>query len=198
MTKYVLNSGGLKNNPNRARMYFDELCKGMSSKTKVLWCFFATLPTPTKVRFEKYTNLFAEYFPESVSPQNFNATLENFVEEVRQADVVYLHGGEVVPLKEVLQQIDYQEVFRGKVIGCNSASSMVFSSSYWSCSNRTCGDGLGLFDIKYLAHYKSEYGSNDPRGPIDWEAAKAELTAYGNIEHEVVALEEGEFRVFEV
>lgn len=50
---------------------------------------------------------------------------------------------------------------------------------------------------KFLAHYESEFGADDPRGPIDWHAAKEELEAYHDKKLPVYALREGEFEILE-
>ena len=39
MTKYILNSGGLRNNPEKAKIFFDEVVKGLGSNPKILICF---------------------------------------------------------------------------------------------------------------------------------------------------------------
>lgn len=54
-------------------------------------------------------------------------------------------------------------------------------------------DGLGILPIKFLAHYKSDFGASDPRGPIDWEKAYDELSKYGDTSLPIHALEEGYF-----
>ena len=51
--------------------------------------------------------------------------------------------------------------------------------------------------IKFIPHYNSNYGVDDPRGPIDWQKAKDELAKYGDKALPIYALEEGDFVVFE-
>ena len=58
-------------------------------------------------------------------------------------------------------------------------------------------EGLGIFPIKFLAHFKSKYGEDDPRGPIDWDKAYAELKEYGEKDLPIYALEEGDWKYFE-
>ncbi len=195
MTKYVMNSGGLKSQPKAAKAYFAELLDGLGNEPKLLWCFFATLPDDPEVRFEKYTKLFKDYYPKGVYPLNENATVENFAEQVAVADAIYLHGGSTKPLYDILKQYDLSKFFAGKNIGTTSASSMVLSKHFWGCDRREPGDGLGTFPIKFLAHYKSDYGATDQSGAIDWEAAYEELAQYGDTSLPMHALKEGEFIV---
>ena len=197
MTKFVIQSGGLKKEPEAARRYFAELLSGLGSKPKLLWCFFATLPDDCNERFENYTELFRPFIPKGIETLNNNARVEDFETQVRNADAIYLHGGKVAPLKEILSKYNLAELFKDKSVGTNSASSMVLAKHTWSCDERKLEDGLGFFDIKFLAHFKSDYGSGDPRGPIDWDAAYQELEEYGDQNLPMYALEEGEFVVIE-
>ena len=82
MTKYILQSGGLKNQPDLAKEYFAELLEGLGDKPKLLWCFFATLPDDCNERFEHYTKLFEPFMPEGVSPVHTNATIDSAVTEI--------------------------------------------------------------------------------------------------------------------
>ncbi len=41
MTKYVLNSGGVSNNPDLAKKFFAEIFKGLANNPKMLICAFA-------------------------------------------------------------------------------------------------------------------------------------------------------------
>ena len=58
-------------------------------------------------------------------------------------------------------------------------------------------DGLGILPIKFLAHFKSDFGGDDPRGPIDWDNSYEELKAYQDKDLPIYALKEGEYKVFE-
>ncbi len=195
MTKYILNSGGLKSHPEAARAYFAELLDGLGNEPKLLWCFFATLPDDTNVRFKKYTKLFEDYYPKGVHPISTNAKVDTFAEQVVTSDAIYMHGGSIKPLYDILKQYDLIKLFKGKHIGTNSASSMVLAKHAWSCDKREPDEWLGIFPIKFLAHYKSSYGSRDPRGPIDWDAAYEDLAQYGDTTLPIHALKEGEFIV---
>jgi len=41
MTKYILNSGGIRNNIEGGKNFFAEAVKGLSNNPKVLLCLFA-------------------------------------------------------------------------------------------------------------------------------------------------------------
>ena len=40
MTKYILNSGGAKNYPDKAKKFVEEIVKGLSDRPHILFCFF--------------------------------------------------------------------------------------------------------------------------------------------------------------
>jgi len=42
MTKYILNSGGLRNNPEKTKKFLEEIFKSLEKNPKVLLCFFAS------------------------------------------------------------------------------------------------------------------------------------------------------------
>ena len=192
-----MNSGGLKSKPIPAKAYFAELLDGLGDTPKLLWCFFATLPDDCDVRFKKYVELFESYMPDGVHPIHENAKIKTFEEQIKQSDAVYIHGGSIAPLHDILGKYDISELFGGKSVGTNSASSMVLAEYAWSCDEREPMDGLGHFPFKFLAHFKSDYGSDDKRGPIDWEIAQRELQEYGDSSLPMHALEEGKFLVIE-
>ena len=73
---------------------------------------------------------------------------------------------------------------------------MVLAKAAWSADVREVKDCLGILPIKFIAHYDSDFGSDDPQGPIDWEAAYKELKEHYDTTLPVYALKEGEFEVF--
>lgn len=197
MTKYVINSGSLKKYPDRAEAYFSELFKGTHSNPRLLRCFFATLPNPVEDKFKQYLDHFSLSLPRDKTIIHECGQVDTFREQAERADVVYLHGGSVAPLMETIGRFEFEDLFKDTVVGTNSASTVLLSAHGWSCDSCKSTDGLGVWPAKVIVHYMSDYGANDPRGPIDWTEAKKELEAYGDTSLPVYALEEGDFVVFE-
>jgi hypothetical protein len=197
MTKYVIQSGGLKRYPDKARFYFKELFKGVVNNPKVLWCYFASSKDDFQSQHETYFPMFASFFPEDVKVDSVLASLEGFESQVKEADIVYFHGGSNVIFYDHVKDLDLENLLEDKVVATNSASTLVLAQHGWTCDERRCMDGLGIWPAKVGVHFYSNYGADDPRGPIDWEAAKAELEAYGDTSLPVYPLKEGEFVVFE-
>lgn len=195
MTKYVLNSGGMDNNPNGAKRFFAELVNGLGDKPKILLCFFAQPREVWEERFASYVSAFNDYMPEGVEPTYEIAMPDTFKNQVAASDAVYCHGGDDHLVKFWFEKVGVPAVWEGKVVGTNSATTHVLSKSFWTCDWRQLMDGLGVLPIKTLAHFESDYGDDDPRGPIDWDKAKGDLESYGDTSLPVHALTEGEYIV---
>lgn len=138
------------------------------------------------------------FAPDGVTATFELAMPETFEEQVKESDVIYLPGGDDHLIKYWLDQYDLPAIWEGKVVAGSSAGSDVLVQHYWTCDWRKLMDGLGIVPIKFIPHFNSEYGADDPyRGPIDWSKAHEELERYGNQDLPIYALEEGNFVVVE-
>ena len=198
MTKYVLNSGGIKNQPTLKKQFHQELVKDIGTAPKFLLCNFAQGREYWEAKFQGYSDAVAEDMPDGVTPIFTLAMPATFVKQCQEADIIYFHGGDDHLLKYWMGQFDMPKIFNGKIVATNSASSDMLAKHYWTCDWRQCGDGFGILPIKFIPHYLSGFGADDPRGPIDWDKAKQELYEYGDKALPIYALKEGEFKVFEL
>lgn len=196
MTKYVLNSGGIKRHPNLKRKFHREIVKDLGNSPNFLLCNFAQGREYWEAKFPGYSNAIAEDMPTGTKPTFELALPDIFVQQCREADVIYFHGGDDHLVRYWMEQFDLPTIFENKVVATNSASSDMLASSYWTCDWRKCKDGFGILPIKFIPHYESDFGNDDPRGRIVWETAKQELENYGDKGLPVYALNEGEFVVF--
>lgn len=195
MTKYVLNSGGITNQPELKKRFHQELVKDLGTTPRFLLCNFAQGREYWEPKFRGYTEAISEDMPEGTKPTFVLAMPADFVEQCRRADVVYFHGGDDHLVQYWMRQFDLAEIFEGKVVAANSASADMLATHYWTCDWRECGDGFGVLPIKFIPHYLSNFGFDDPRGPIDWQKAYKELQAYGDTSLPIYAPKEGEFVV---
>lgn len=193
MTKYVLNSGGIKNASKLKREFHQELVKGLGKAPKFLLCNFAQPREDWEGKYESYCNAITEDMPKDVKPTFTLAMPADFVQQCKQADVIYFHGGDSHLLHYWMQQYNLAKIFENKVVATNSTSSDMLAQSFWTCDWRTSMDGLGILPIKFIPHYKSAFGGDDPRGPIDWQKAYDDLKNYGDTSLPIHALREGEF-----
>lgn len=198
MTKYVVNSGGVSHVPDKGAAFFKEAVKGLGENPKLLLCFFAKLRENWENKFQESTTNIKELLGEDIHPSFEIATPDEFEKQVKWADVIYIHGGDDHLVQYWLKQFDLPKLWEGKVIASNSAGSNALASSFWTCDWRTCMNGLGILPIKFLPHFKSSYGEDDPRGLVDWDKGLAELKEYGDKSLPIYALEEGKFEIFEM
>lgn len=198
MTKYVVQSGGIRNQPELKRNFHQELVKGLGATPNFLLCNFAQGREYWESKFQGYSDSIKEDMPKGVRPTFTLAMPSEFIKQCEQADVIYFHGGDDNLLQYWMRQFDMPSLFDNKVIATNSAGSNMISTHYWTCDWRQCNDGLGVLPIKFVPHYESSFGANDPRGPIDWNNAMHEISQYGDMSLPIYALKEGEYTIFEV
>ncbi len=196
MTKYILNSGGIRNGGDYGATFFAEIVSGLGDHPKILFCFFAEKRENWEEKFKNYKQGFLDLMPKGVEPVFDLAFPEKFVQQLKENDAVYIHGGDDHLLLHWLKQFDLPTIWENKVVATNSASSHALSKYFWTCDWRQCKEGLGILPIKFIAHYKSSYGADDPRGPVDWQKAYDELKAYGKIGLPIYALKEGAYEIF--
>ena len=197
MTKYILNSGGIRNSSDKGQKFFHEMVSGLGKTPKVLICTFALLREDWEIKFNEDKAAANSIFGTDVQPIFELAFPHTFEKQIAQTNAIYFHGGDDHLVQYWLKQFDVPRIWDGKVIATNSASSHALSESFWTCDWRQCMDGLGILPIKFLAHYRSAYGNDDSRGPIDWNQAYSSLQEYGDQGLPIYALEEGEYKVLE-
>ena len=112
MTKYVLNSGGLKGNPELARKFFNELVKDLGNSPKMLICFFAQKREDWEEKFLQDQIYIPAFMPEGVTVRLEMAMPETFVEQTIDSDVVYIHGGDDYLVQYWLKQFDLPLLFQ--------------------------------------------------------------------------------------
>ena len=66
MTKYVLNSGGIKNEPQLKRQFHQELIEGLGNTPKFLLCNFAQGREYWEAKFQGYSDAIAEDMPDGI------------------------------------------------------------------------------------------------------------------------------------
>lgn len=193
-TKYILAGG----NDRASSKYWDELSKAIGELTsqRVLSCFFAQPREDWEAKFDGFDSFFKLAFGDNLIREL--AFPEKFIEQVSEADIVYLHGGDDELLAHYMD--NYQglaEMFSGKVIIGSSAGADFLSKQYWTCDWRQARTGSGLTSLNIIVHYGSDYGKDDPRGPIDWADVEASFAKKLAPDESITQLPEGTFVVFE-
>lgn len=174
-----------------------ECIEGLGDKPKFLLCNFAQGREYWESKFPGYSDEIKVDMPDNINPSFVLAFPDDFVDQCKEADIIYLHGGDDHLIQYWLKKFNLEDIFKDKVVATNSAASDVLVASYWTCDWRLCREGLGILPIKFIPHFKSKFGTDDPRGPIDWEQAYKELEEFGDKSLPIHALEEGQFIVIE-
>jgi hypothetical protein len=196
-SKYILNSGGINRFPALRKQFHQQMIQNAGTTPYILLCNFAQPREYWENKFPGYCNVISQDMPKGVTPTYQLAMPTNFVGQCKRADIIYFHGGDDFLLQSWMKQYDIPALFAGKIVVTNSASSNMLAQSYWTCDWRACGDGLNILPIKFIPHYKSDFGAGDSRGPIDWQAAYNELAAYGDTTLPIHALTEGAYVAIE-
>ena len=197
MTKYVLNSGAVANYPSLARKFFLEVLQGFGEAPRLLICCFAQPREDWEQKFSEDKPFIAEAVAGHLQPSLELALPATFVEQLEKTDAIYMHGGDDHLVQYWMRKFELPKIWANKVIATNSASSHALAKHFWTCDWRQCMDGLGILPIKFLAHYESSYGDDDPRGPINWQLAYQELKRYGDSSLPIHAPHEGEYVIVE-
>jgi len=196
MTKYILNSGGLKNHPEKVDRFHSEIVQGLGSSPRILFCLFAAPRECWEEKFSEYSNRFLKSMIVGIAPELELAFPDRFEAQVKNSDAIVIHGGDDNLLLHYLRDYDLLKLWQGKVVAGSSAGSDALVKYFWACDWRQVKEGLGILPIKFIPHYKSEFGEDDPRGPIDWDRAYGELKACGD-DLPVKALEEGDYIIIQ-
>lgn len=92
MTKYILNSGGQRKYPEKAKVFFAE-----------------------------YSKNYAQMSPRDVVPTFELAMPESFAEQVKRSDAILIQGGDDYLLQYWLKQFNLPDLWQGKTIAGGSA-----------------------------------------------------------------------------
>lgn len=196
MTKYILNSGGLKKQPEKANRFHREIVNGLGRSPRLLFCYFAVPREQWERKFSEHSGRFLQSMEDGVKPSFELAFPDSFEEQVKGSDAVIIYGGDDRLLLYYLRDYELPLIWQGKVVAASSAGSDALARYFWGADWRQAQAGLGLLPIKFIPHYRSEYGQGDPRGPVDWAKAYEELRSYGE-DLPISALEEGDYIVIE-
>ncbi|MCK5062149.1 Type 1 glutamine amidotransferase-like domain-containing protein [Candidatus Parcubacteria bacterium] len=155
-TKYIL-SGGYAGRPNEENdKFFQEILNTKKMKLKILLVYFAK-------PLSEYKRVIKEDEYQFTKNKNGKelcfeiADEEKFENQAKEADVIYLHGGQTLKLLEALKShTSLKKLFDGKIIAGESAGAYVLSSCFYSKSEGGVFKGLDYVPAKTICHYIGE------------------------------------------
>ena len=156
MTKYILQGGGQKKFSVKKYLNLWRLLNLIPRKSRVLMVFFARpkeewamLCNETK----RFRFILARWDIDYVLASDSQS---EFIEQIRECDVIYFRGGNTPMLQEKLAGIsNLQELLKDKIVIGSSAGSIVFAKYYYDQDYDQVFEGLNFLPVKMITHYKS-------------------------------------------
>lgn len=157
MTKFILHGGFTSADNEHNRTFYREMTAEVPDGGNVLLVYFAVTDGKLEEKFEQDKGrILAGAGGRSLNIQV--ATKENFIEEVKAADAIYMRGGSTEALLASLKEYsDFKDVITGRIISGSSAGAYVLSTYYYSSSNHKVGEGLAILPARIICHYQSEH-----------------------------------------
>jgi len=155
-TKFILH-GGYAGRPNKNNdKFFKEILRGRQKNLKILLVYFAK----RKLDYKRVKKEDVSQFEKSKGDKTLSfeiASKDLFVRQLKQSDIIYLHGGKTLKLLIELKKVsDLRRLLDGKVVAGESAGAYVLSSCFYSKSEKGILNGLGFVPVKTICHYVGE------------------------------------------
>lgn len=195
MTTYILTGGRDRVHPEYGPKLAAELKKHYE-RFKILSCFFAGSEETWAMMAEKWQPWFEERLG-SMEKYDY-ARAGTFAEQLKDFDILYLHGGPNRPLANALDMYgDVQQLFGGKVVVGSSAGANYVAKNFWGSGSQKPYKGKGLLDINIMVHYGAPNHEGNIRTPEDWDREEKEFREFLGTDEKIWHLPEGEIEVFE-
>lgn len=155
-TKFILHGGYTSEENDLNRGYFAEMAKGVSDGGNILLVYFASKDEGVEEKYQK-DSARLQSFSKGKIIHTVRATEENFMNELKNADAIYLRAGDTQKLKATLDKYpDFIEAIKGKVVSGSSAGVYVLAKYYFTNSLNKVMEGYGCVPARVVCHYKSE------------------------------------------
>ena len=152
-TKYVISGGNAKHNNAENDDFFKEILKDTPEELSVLIVMFARKGEGVERSYETAKQMF-ERNKSSKKILYSNALHSKLAQQIKDAHVVYIHGGENLAfIHEMRQYPDFAAQIKGKIIAGESAGTYLLSSVFYSKTIGRLEEGLGILPIKVICHF---------------------------------------------
>jgi peptidase E len=157
MATYILHGGFTKVRNELNASFYKEIVRLTPAGGTILFICFARGDAEYKKACVELTDRIAEYKGEK-KLTTVCANHDNFTEQVRNADVLYIDGGdtnEIITILKKYPEITNSDTLANKTIVGSSAGAYVLAKYYYSASSGGIHEGLGILPIRIICHYKS-------------------------------------------
>ena len=158
MTKYILHGGASKKDTDDNKKFFRAITTNLpNSATILVVCYMMEGKNWDEV-LEADKKTFSRIAPN----KNLNLVLADkqtsaFLNQIKNADAIYMHGGNTHILKEYLDKIpDLENIWKDKVVVGTSAGALVLAKYWYENDDNTYNIGLGIMPFKLFCHYSDE------------------------------------------
>ncbi|SRR5258706_11725116 len=161
MTKYILYGGHPKNKEN-TKEFFQEMARDIVKKDITI--IYVPYGKTDKENVEEYYDRNKTSCIHALPKKHISFVLakenpQEFLDQMHEADIIYLGGGNDEIFKAFLSQIPLnilKKHFEGKVIAGSSAGANVLAMYYYTNDRQRVEEGLGILPIKTICHYTEE------------------------------------------
>ncbi|MCL5012179.1 MAG: Type 1 glutamine amidotransferase-like domain-containing protein [Patescibacteria group bacterium] len=152
-TKFILHGGFNPGEGSENDAFFQEILKSAPQKVDILLVYFAKEENRVDINRKEDVEQFEKNKGNRIlSFQTANE--EIFRNQMKKADIVYLHGGLSTKLLSVLEKFtDLDEMFKGKIVAGDSAGANVLCKSFYSEVSKDVFNGLGILPLNIVCHY---------------------------------------------
>jgi cyanophycinase-like exopeptidase len=154
-TKFILHGGYTREQNEHNEGFFKELASSVPDKGTILLVYFANDGDFDK-KFEE-DKIRISSFAENKEINFVRATENDFIAQVKNADLIYLRGGDTQKLKNQLSTYpELRESISEKTIAGSSAGAYVLAKYYYSNSRSNVFEGFGFLPVRVICHYQSK------------------------------------------
>ena len=155
MTKFILHGGFFSTRNKLNRTFLQECTKSLKDGATVLLVLFATKDEDIPKKFQQDR----EKLVETANTKDLNyilASKENFTDQVRAANAIFIRGGETSKLLETVKHFPtFASELDGKIVAGSSAGAYLLSRFYHSATYGGVHEGLGILPTRIICHYQS-------------------------------------------
>ena len=189
MTRFILHGGYTNVDNEQNSNFWRELSQYTPDGGNILLVNFSRKDDEMNKYFEEDKNRILK----EIHNKKFIFSLaskENFMEQIKIANTIYMRGGNTEKLLDTLKQYhDFSKSLTGKVVSGDSAGAYVLAK-YYPVSNGKVNEGLGILPIRIICHYEN------PR--FEFKNDLLILMEQYPKDLELVILRDFEYRVFTV
>jgi len=192
MTKFILHGGQSRQDCENNRNFYRAMFDLDKNEINSLVVSFARPTEAWNLPEEEIVKI------KTLNPKKIihfhTASKENFIEELKAADVVYIRGGNTCKLiVELKKTPNFIELIQDKLVAGSSAGALSLAKYYFSQDDDGISEGLGILPAKMITHFGLPNNYNQ-----SFEPELKTLRDYKKDEAlKTIALRETEFVVIE-